>query len=112
MYMTASDLDTKSNPCQTLTADLHKVGYRNQLSIDFSQVAIDAMKEKYQSLETNWKVMDVRRMDLENATFDIAIDKGTLDAMLHGSLWDPEDDVKANSKAYVDEVRERYSSSG
>ena len=46
-------------------------------------------------------------MGLEDATFDIAIDKGTLDAMLHGSLWDPEDDVKANSKAYVDEVREK-----
>jgi EEF1A lysine methyltransferase 4 len=24
--------------------------------------------------------------------------------MLHGSLWDPEDDVKANVGAYVDEV--------
>lgn len=65
------------------------------------------MKAKYQSLELDWQVMDVRRMGLESATFDIAIDKGTLDAMLHGSLWDPEDDVKANSKAYVDEVREK-----
>lgn len=65
------------------------------------------MKAKYQSLELDWQVMDVRRMGLEDATFDIAIDKGTLDAMLHGSLWDPEDDVKANSKAYVDEVREK-----
>jgi len=25
--------------------------------------------------------------------------------MLYGSLWDPEDEVKANVKAYVDEVR-------
>ena len=31
--------------------------------------------------------------------------QGTLDAMLYGSLWDPEDEVKANVKAYVDEVR-------
>lgn len=31
-------------------------------------------------------------------------DKGTLDAMLHGSLWDPEDDVKENTKLYIDEV--------
>ena len=64
------------------------------------------MKAKYPSLETDWQVMDVRRMELEDASFDVAIDKGTLDAMLHGSLWEPEDDVKANSKAYVDEVRE------
>ena len=66
------------------------------------------MKTKYQSLGLDWQVMDVRRMDLEDATFDIAIDKGTLDAMLHGSLWVPEDDVKNNSKAYVDEVREQH----
>jgi EEF1A lysine methyltransferase 4 len=25
--------------------------------------------------------------------------------MLHGSLWDPEDDVKQNVGAYIDEVR-------
>lgn len=24
--------------------------------------------------------------------------------MLYGSLWDPEEDVKSNSKAYIDEV--------
>lgn len=30
--------------------------------------------------------------------------RGTLDAMLHGSLWDPEADVKENAGAYVDEV--------
>lgn len=39
-----------------------------------------------------------------DASFEVAIDKGTLDAMLHGSLWDPEDNFKANAKAYVDEV--------
>ena len=63
--------------------------------------------------------MDVRKMDIGDSTFDVAIDKvslwlyqlchtqrekGTLDAMLHGSLWNPEDDVKANVGAYVDEV--------
>lgn len=64
--------------------------------------------------------MDVRKMDFPANSFDVAIDKvrslsttwrhllislqGTLDAMLHGSLWDPEDDVKENAGAYVDEV--------
>lgn len=27
--------------------------------------------------------------------------------MLHGSLWDPEDEVKENVGAYIDEVRSR-----
>lgn len=62
------------------------------------------MKAKYQTLNLDWKVMDVRKLEMPDASFDVAIDKGTLDAMLHGSLWDPEDDVKANAKAYIDEV--------
>lgn len=34
--------------------------------------------------------------------------QGTLDAMLHGSLWDPEDDVKENVGGYVAEVGTRW----
>ena len=48
--------------------------------------------------------MDVRRLNVENNRFDIAIDKSTLDAMLHGSLWDPPADVRRNVAEYVDEV--------
>lgn len=48
--------------------------------------------------------MDVRKMTFANSSFDVAIDKATLDAMLYGSLWDPEDEVKQNVGAYVDEV--------
>lgn len=36
--------------------------------------------------------------------FLLNFSQGTLDAMLHGSLWDPEEDVKRNVGAYVDEV--------
>lgn len=38
------------------------------------------------------------------SSFDIAIDKATLDAMLYGSLWDPEPEVRKNVGDYVDEV--------
>ncbi|KAF2397847.1 S-adenosyl-L-methionine-dependent methyltransferase [Trichodelitschia bisporula] len=89
----------------TLTYDLYNIGYHNQCSIDFSPVAIDFMKSKYDSIESlGWRVMDVRKMEFADAEFDCAIDKGTLDAMLHGSLWDPEPEVKANVNAYVSEV--------
>ena len=43
-------------------------------------------------------------MDFGGSSFDVAIDKSTLDAMLYGSLWDPEEEVKENVTAYVDEV--------
>lgn len=43
-------------------------------------------------------------MTFPSNSFDIAIDKATLDAMLYGSLWDPELEVRRNVGAYVDEV--------
>lgn len=51
-----------------------------------------------------WEVMDIRQLTFADASFDVCIDKATLDAMLYGSLWDPEDEVKANVEAYIDEV--------
>lgn len=52
-----------------------------------------------------WLEQDVRNMtDIPSACIDIAIDKGTLDAMISGSLWDPPDVVRINTKKYIDEV--------
>jgi EEF1A lysine methyltransferase 4 len=84
-----------------LTADLHALGYSNRISVDFSQVVINAMIIKYAELNTQWNVMDVRKLNLSTATIDIAIDKGTLDMFIHGSLWDPPDDVRTNVGLYV-----------
>ncbi|KAF7874212.1 hypothetical protein EAF04_002884 [Stromatinia cepivora] len=88
----------------TLTYDLHTAGYRNQTSIDFSEVVIQRMSKKYSHLNTTWTVMDVRNMKLEDGEIDVAIDKGTLDAMIHGSMWDPPQEVRENVGCYVDEV--------
>jgi hypothetical protein len=48
--------------------------------------------------------MDVRDLQLPDASIDVALDKGTLDAMIHGSLWNPPDDVKDNVRKYANEV--------
>ena len=48
--------------------------------------------------------MDVRDLSISSSTVDIAIDKATLDAFIHGSLWDPPDDVRENVGRYVNEV--------
>ncbi|MCJ1393027.1 hypothetical protein MMC18_005899 [Xylographa bjoerkii] len=86
----------------TLPADLDNLRYRNQISVDFSDVVIEQMQSKYPDLE--WRVDDIRKLGLESSTIDIAIDKGTLDAMLYGSQWDPPEDVQENVRKYVDEV--------
>lgn len=56
-----------------------------------------------------WKQADVRQMnDIPSESVDVAFDKGTLDVWIHGSLWNPPDDVLANTGRYVREVRMRY----
>ncbi|KAL3417147.1 hypothetical protein PVAG01_11147 [Phlyctema vagabunda] len=88
----------------TLTADLHALGYSDQISVDFSQVVIDSMQVKYASLNSTWQVMDLRDLNIEDASIDIAIDKATPDAMMHGSLWDPPADVRENVGKYAEDV--------
>lgn len=43
-------------------------------------------------------------MDIPSSSVDVAFDKGTLDAMIHGSPWNPPEDVKENASKYMDEV--------
>ena len=52
-----------------------------------------------------WRKEDVRHMDsVPSESIDVAFDKGTLDAMIHGSPWSPPDDVKENTSQYLREV--------
>ncbi|THV48225.1 hypothetical protein BGAL_0261g00150 [Botrytis galanthina] len=62
------------------------------------------MSEKYSDLNTTWTIMDLRDMKLKDGEIDVAIDKVTLDAMIHGSMWDPPQEVRENVGRYVDEV--------
>lgn len=62
------------------------------------------MKTKYTSLDTKWLYMDARHMSFPDKSIEVAIDKSTLDAMIHGSQWDPPADVRENVGKYVDEV--------
>lgn len=89
-----------------MTADLDAHGYDNQTSVDFADVVIGAMKEKYAGVKTVWRVMDVRDLQLDDASVDFAIDKMTLDSFINGSVWDPPIDVRTNVERYVQEVSE------
>lgn len=56
-------------------------------------------------LGIQWEVGDVRDMSgFADNSIDIAFDKGTLDAMIYGSLWDPPEEVLNNTARYIDEV--------
>lgn len=52
-----------------------------------------------------WQQADIRDMpQIADSSIDVAFDKGTLDAMIHGSPWDPPDTVKDNARRYLHEV--------
>ena len=79
-------------------------GYRNQLCVDFSSAVVRLMASNAQK-GVNWMQADVRNMtEIQSQSVDVAFDKGTLDAMIYGSPWDPPDEVKRNTAAYMNEV--------
>ena len=74
-----------------LSADMYKDGYRNITNIDYSPVVIKNMKHKHKEMsKMNWIVMDLREMTLGEETFDVVMEKGTLDALLvaEKDQWD------------------------
>lgn len=64
------------------------------------------MEERHQPIEgIKWREMDVRNMvGVSDGSVDVAFDKSTLDAMVHGSPWNPPDSVKENIRKYLNEV--------
>ena len=87
--------------------ELARQGYHNQLCVDFSSVIVNQMSTaEAQEMGIEWMRADVRNMtEIETQSSDVAFDKGTLDAMIHGSPGDPPDDVVENARKYINEVR-------
>ncbi|KAM8952361.1 EEF1A lysine methyltransferase 4 [Pelodytes ibericus] len=69
----------------SLSVDLHQDGVRPVVSIDYSPVCIMEMAQKHASLtDMSWLVMDARDLKFPDGSFDMVIEKGTLDAMMVG----------------------------
>lgn len=62
--------------CKDVTEKLYDVGYNSQCNVDFSHIAIAAMENKYKHLTgLQWRVMDVRKLEYPDASFEVAFDK-------------------------------------
>jgi 2-polyprenyl-3-methyl-5-hydroxy-6-metoxy-1,4-benzoquinol methylase len=75
-----------------LSEDLYLDGYKNIVNIDYSPVVIEKMKQKHQNfVEMQYLVMDITKMTFDKKSFDVVIEKGTLDALLvdEKHLWNP-----------------------
>lgn len=88
----------------TIPYELAIQGFRNQVCVDFSPVVVKLMSSRAQS-GIEWRQGDVRNLvTVPDRSIDVAFDKGTLDAMIYGSPWDPSDEVKDNTSKYIAEV--------
>ncbi|KAK0712741.1 hypothetical protein B0T26DRAFT_873075 [Lasiosphaeria miniovina] len=80
----------------TVPAELAARGYRRQLCVDFSSAVVELITRTHAATPgIEWRLMD-----------------GTLDAMIHGSLWSPLQDVRDNTAAYLREVYRVLKDSG
>lgn len=83
-----------------LSADMYDDGYLDITNIDYSKVCIDMMSEINKSRDhMKYEVMDVRDLKFEDNSFDIAIDKSTIDALLCG------EDSTVNTAIMLKEVQ-------
>mmetsp|Transcript_6473 Transcript_6473/g.4592 ORF Transcript_6473/g.4592 Transcript_6473/m.4592 type:complete len:104 (+) Transcript_6473:208-519(+) len=67
------------------SADMYDDGFSNITNIDYSTVCIEQMSQINKSrVHMKYEVMDVRDLKFDDNSFDIAIDKSTIDALLCG----------------------------
>eukprot|EP00347_Sterkiella_histriomuscorum_P015715 403355957 len=69
-----------------LSEEMYDKGYHQIYNIDISPVVIEQMAKRnaIQRPELQWEVMDVRDLKYQTHTFDLIIDKSTIDALLCG----------------------------
>jgi len=91
----------------TLSDRMWQAGYRNIVNVDFSAVVIEKMQRLYLDRPgMEWHVMDVRGLEFEPSSFDVVIDKGTMDAMMAPveDVWNPPQQVVHDCTQEIDEV--------
>ncbi|KAI8905853.1 S-adenosyl-L-methionine-dependent methyltransferase [Gorgonomyces haynaldii] len=93
----------------TLGPDLYKDGWQSIVNVDYAENVIEHMKTEYALMtEMRWETCDIFQLDkhYQPETFDCAIDKGTLDALLtrEHDPWDPEPEILQDIQAYIHQV--------
>ncbi|WAQ96382.1 EFMT4-like protein [Mya arenaria] len=67
----------------SMSTDMYENGFKHITNTDFSPVVIEKMAEKHKDLtEMSWQVMDMCDISFPAESFDIVLEKGTLDAVM------------------------------
>lgn len=65
-----------------LSYEMFEGGYKKITNIDIASAAVAKMADKYKELDMKWEEMDATAMTYGNDSFSLAVDKGTVDAMM------------------------------
>lgn len=87
----------------SLSEDMYRDGFHNITNVDYSAIVIENMKNR--SAETRsmqWLVMDIKDLKFECGSFDVVMEKATLDALLVGEKdpWRLSDE----SRTLIDDI--------
>lgn len=94
----------------TLSESMYAQGWHNQVNVDYSPAVIDMMSERTGAAmpDMSWLVADIFELDkvFQQDSIDVAIDKGTLDALLtvKHDPWDPPKDLLDRMHSYMNQV--------
>ena len=79
-------------------------GYHLITNVDYSSVVIESMRLKSPAMR--WMVMDIKDLDFPPATFDVVIEKATLDALLvdERDPWRLSDEACRMTERILDKV--------
>ncbi|XP_070830655.1 EEF1A lysine methyltransferase 4 [Chaetodon trifascialis] len=67
----------------SMSADMYSAGYRSIANIDYSSVCISTMSERHSDCPgMTWHEMDIRQLSFPDASFDVILEKATLDAIM------------------------------
>ena len=76
-----------------LSAGLYDAGFKNIVNIDFSETVVDKMKIAHSEQRPlmQWITMDMTDMNFDPMSFDVVIDKASMDALMvdEGDVWNP-----------------------
>ena len=89
-----------------LSEQMYNDGFKHIINTDFSQTVIEKMAEKYKHLpEMTWKVMDIRNLTFPSSSFEVVVEKGTLDALLvhEKDPWN----ISTESLVQIDKILEQ-----